>query len=82
MRNRVMLAALAIRTVIPGHGEPFAGDEVRAALDRAFSRLAHFENDSLRVARHALKVMLMFALLDKQSLGAGLSDHHWMLTRP
>lgn len=63
-----MLAMLDIRTVIPGHGEPFAGDDVRVALERAFGRIAHFENDSVRVARHALKVILMFALLDKQAM--------------
>ena len=59
-----MLARLDIRTVIPGHGEPFA--DVGTALERAFARTSAFEADSLRVARHALKVVLMFALLDKQ----------------
>ena len=61
-----MLAALDIRVVIPGHGEPFTG--VAAALDRARKRIAAFEADGLRVARHALKVNLMFALLDKQRM--------------
>jgi len=61
-----MLATLPIRTVIPGHGEPFS--DVNAALDRAFDRIAAFEADSLRMARHALKVILMFTLLDHQRL--------------
>jgi glyoxylase-like metal-dependent hydrolase (beta-lactamase superfamily II) len=61
-----MLAALDLRVVIPGHGEPFTG--VDAALERARRRLAAFESDSLRVARHALKVNLVFTLLDKQRL--------------
>ena len=61
-----MLASLPIRTVIPGHGEPFT--EVGAALERAFGRTAAFEADSLRVARHALKAFLTFALLDKQRM--------------
>ena len=61
-----MLAALDVRVVIPGHGEPFA--EVGSALERAFARTAAFEADSLRVARHALKVVLMFALLDRRRL--------------
>ena len=61
-----MFARLDIRTVIPGHGEPF--DDVASALERAFQRTAAFEADTLRVARHALKVVLMFALLDKQRL--------------
>jgi glyoxylase-like metal-dependent hydrolase (beta-lactamase superfamily II) len=61
-----MLAALPIRTVIPGHGEPFT--DSNAALARAFGRLAAFEADSSRMARHALKVMLMFTLLDRQRM--------------
>jgi len=61
-----MLARLDLRIVIPGHGEPFTG--VAAALDRAIARVAAFEADSLRMARHALKVNLMFSLLDRQRL--------------
>jgi glyoxylase-like metal-dependent hydrolase (beta-lactamase superfamily II) len=61
-----MLAALDVRVVIPGHGEPFA--DVGAALERAFARTAAFEADPLRVARHALKVVLTFALLDQRRL--------------
>ena len=63
-----MLARLDIQTVIPGHGEPF--DDVAAALERAFQRTAAFEADTLRMARHALKMVLTFALLDKQRLAA------------
>ena len=61
-----MLGRLDVRLVIPGHGEPFT--EVAAAIDRALSRTSAFEADSLRAARHALKVVLMFALLDKQRM--------------
>lgn len=61
-----MIAGLDVRIVIPGHGEPFA--DVAAALDRARQRIAAFEGDSLRVARHGLKVMLVFALLDRRRL--------------
>jgi glyoxylase-like metal-dependent hydrolase (beta-lactamase superfamily II) len=61
-----MLGALDIRIVIPGHGEPFT--DVAGALDRARRRIAAFEADSLRIARHALKVNLMFVLLDKQRM--------------
>jgi glyoxylase-like metal-dependent hydrolase (beta-lactamase superfamily II) len=61
-----MLASLPVRLVIPGHGDPFS--DVGAALDRAFARTAAFEADTLRVARHALKVVLVFALLDKQRM--------------
>jgi len=63
-----MLAGLDIHTVIPGHGEPFG--DVAAALEIAFQRTAAFEADTLRMARHALKVVLVFALLDKQRLAA------------
>jgi glyoxylase-like metal-dependent hydrolase (beta-lactamase superfamily II) len=61
-----MLAKLDVRLVIPGHGEPF--DDIAGALDRARKRIDAFEADSLRVARHALKVNLMFSLLDKQRM--------------
>lgn len=61
-----MLADLDARIVIPGHGEPFT--DVGAALERAFARTAAFEADSLRTARHALKVILSFALLDQRRL--------------
>ena len=63
-----MIARLDIRTVIPGHGEPF--ENVAAAIERAFQRTERFEADTLRAARHALKVLLMFALLDRQRLEA------------
>ena len=61
-----MLGQLDIRVVIPGHGEPFS--EVRAALERALKRTEAFEADSLRMARHALKVVLSFTLLDRRRL--------------
>lgn len=61
-----MLAGLDVRVVIPGHGEPFT--DVAGALARARKRIEAFEADSLRVARHALKVNLVFSLLDKQRM--------------
>jgi glyoxylase-like metal-dependent hydrolase (beta-lactamase superfamily II) len=61
-----MLAALDVRVVIPGHGDPFTA--FIPAVERALQRTAAFENDSLRVARHALKVVLAFTLLDKQRM--------------
>ncbi|MEP6943760.1 MAG: MBL fold metallo-hydrolase [Betaproteobacteria bacterium] len=61
-----MIAALDVDTVIPGHGEPFS--DVDAALERAFQRTASFEADSVRVARHALKALLAFNLLDRQRM--------------
>ena len=68
------IATLHVRTVIPGHGEPF--EEVDAALERAYSRLHAFEEDPARLARHAVRVMLTFALLEKQRLPlASLPDY-------
>ncbi len=61
-----MLAGLDLRVVIPGHGEPFT--DVATALERARQRVAAFEADPLRLARHALKVNLVFSLLDKERL--------------
>ena len=61
-----MLGALDIRIVIPGHGEPFT--DVAESLDRARKRVDAFAADSRRIARHALKVNLMFVLLDKQRM--------------
>ena len=60
------IAALDVRLVIPGHGAPF--QEVDEALERAYSRLHAFEEDPARLARHAARVMLTFALLEKQRL--------------
>jgi glyoxylase-like metal-dependent hydrolase (beta-lactamase superfamily II) len=59
-----MLARLDIAVVIPGHGEPFS--DVRGALERAYARLAAFEQDSRRMARHALKALMTFTLLDRE----------------
>jgi glyoxylase-like metal-dependent hydrolase (beta-lactamase superfamily II) len=61
-----MLAKLDVRVVVPGHGDPFT--DVGAAFDRAFQRTTAFEADSVRVARHVLKALFMFALLDKQRM--------------
>ena len=69
-----MIAGLGVRWVIPGHGEPFG--DVGAALERAFRRTDAFEADPLRLARHALKVVLVFALLDRERmLLAEMPDH-------
>ncbi len=61
-----MLADLPLRVVIPGHGEPFA--DAPAALERAFRRLEAYEADPRRLARHAMRVVMTFSLLDKRRL--------------
>ena len=60
------IARLDVRGVIPGHGRPFA--EVDAALERAFLRLASYEASVERLARHCLKALLVFSLLERRSL--------------
>ncbi len=60
------LARLPVDVVVPGHGAPFA--EVDDAFARAYRRLESFEQNVERLARHALKVILVFALLDRRSI--------------
>lgn len=60
------IGRLAVDIVIPGHGAPF--DDVDAALQRAFTRLESFERDGERHARHALRVLFTFALLEKREM--------------
>lgn len=60
------LARLAVDVVVPGHGAPFV--EVEDAFQRAYQRLTMFENDVELLARHALKVIAAFALLERRQL--------------
>jgi glyoxylase-like metal-dependent hydrolase (beta-lactamase superfamily II) len=60
------LGCLAVDAVIPGHGAPFV--EFAEALREAESRLAAMENNADRLARHALKTLLIFRLLDLRRL--------------
>ncbi len=64
-----MLSRLAIDIVIPGHGSPFAG--VDAAFARAFRRVDSFAADIDKLAWHAIKVLVSFALLERRRLPAG-----------
>lgn len=69
-----MIAGLDVRTVIPGHGDVFT--DVARALDRAYRRTEAFEADESRVARHALKVLLIFTLLHRRTMPlAGLPSY-------
>ena len=63
------IAGLDVGTAIPGHGAPFSN--VAEALERSLRRLEAFERDELRMARHVLKVMFVFSLLDRQRLPLG-----------
>jgi glyoxylase-like metal-dependent hydrolase (beta-lactamase superfamily II) len=61
-----LIGGLDVRLVIPGHGAPFT--DVKAALARAGSRLDFLEGDPRRNAENAVKVMLKFLLLERQSI--------------
>lgn len=61
-----LIASLDARLVIPGHGAPFS--EVDEALEIAFSRIDYFIADPARNARHAIKALLKFLLLERQSM--------------
>lgn len=60
------IAQLDVRTVVPGHGAPFAN--VGLALERAFSRVAWLRADPARNAKNALKVLIVFKLLDVREM--------------
>ncbi len=57
-----LISALPVQRVLPGHGRAF--DDVQGALARAFARLDAMRSDPRRHARHALKVLVKFLLLD------------------
>jgi len=60
-----LIATLPVRVVIPGHGAPFT--DVAGALARAHSRLASFQADPARHARHALRVLVKYHMMEEQS---------------
>lgn len=60
------IQGLTIERVIPGHGPVFT--EVHAALDRAHERLSFLAADPVRHARYAIKVLVKFLLLDRESI--------------
>ncbi len=70
---------LAPRWVIPGHGAPF--EDVAEALARSRSRLAAFEADARRHARHAARALLMFHLLEVGDEDTAVLAH-WIQTTP
>lgn len=59
-----LIESLDARWAIPGHGAPFS--DVPAALAVARQRLAAFRTDPQRHARHAVKALLKFHLLEVQ----------------
>jgi glyoxylase-like metal-dependent hydrolase (beta-lactamase superfamily II) len=69
-----LIARLAPRLVIPGHGAPFT--DVDAALGRAHQRLAALSADPARNARQVAKALIKFYLLDVRSLPLGTLIRH------
>jgi glyoxylase-like metal-dependent hydrolase (beta-lactamase superfamily II) len=68
------IAELEVSVVIPGHGAPFGN--VGAALEHSFQRLAVYAADPLKLARHCLKSLFMFALLARGGMArAGLAEY-------
>lgn len=57
-----LIGQLAPRLVVPGHGRPFT--DVPAALAVARERLAGFVADPARHARHGMRALLKFHLLE------------------
>jgi glyoxylase-like metal-dependent hydrolase (beta-lactamase superfamily II) len=61
-----LIARLDIDIVIPGHGAPFS--DVARALDVASSRLDYLQADPARNAKNALKVLIVFKLMDVRAM--------------
>lgn len=59
-----LIERLAPRWVIPGHGSPFG--DVGPALQRARHRLAGFVADPARHARHGLRVLVKYHLMEQR----------------
>lgn len=52
--------------VIPGHGKAFF--DARGSIAKVRSKLDAFERDRVKNARHVIKVMFVFALLDRERM--------------
>ena len=65
-----LIAQLAPRVVIPGHGAPFSeeGGAVSAALQAARARIEWLSEEPRRNADNALKVLMAFKLLEARRL--------------
>lgn len=73
-RTLELLRELDVRTVIPGHGAPFA--EFDDALERAFARIRAFEDDGARMARNAIRACITFKLLEVRSMALAELPRH------
>ena len=64
-----LIATLDVRAVIPGHGAPFT--DVAKALDVASSRIDYLRADPERNAKNALKVLIVFKLMELRAMQVG-----------
>jgi len=64
-RSLDLIESLGARCAIPGHGAPFT--DLAGALQRARKRLAGFVADPDRHARHAVRALMKYHLLEVQS---------------
>lgn len=63
-----MLSRLPIDIIIPGHGSPFSTVDV--AFERAFRRLDMFTAEIDKLAWHAIKVIVSFAMIERRRIPA------------
>ena len=61
-----LISTLDVDVVIPGHGVPFT--DVARALDTASSRLDYLRADPARNAKNALKVLIVFKLMEVRAM--------------
>ena len=61
-----LISTLDVDLVIPGHGAPFT--DVARALDVAASRLDYLQADPTRNAKNALKVLIVFKLMEVRAM--------------
>ncbi|NJM44598.1 MAG: MBL fold metallo-hydrolase [Brachymonas sp.] len=74
-----LIERLAPLQIIPGHGKVFS--DLPAALTRARSRLAQFQNDPRKHANYAAKVLIKYKLLEWQQSGLPQLQH-WAQSTP
>lgn len=60
------LGDLEVSRILPGHGPMFT--DLGGALQRAHSRLDHFERDPAGHARYAVKALVKFRLLERERM--------------
>lgn len=61
-----LIERLPVQVVVPGHGAPFS--DVAGALRRARERLEGFRRDPMRHARHAVKVLIKYHLMEERAM--------------